>query len=441
MNDSPIAVQRFSDSVIWQQQREYFHKAGSRAWEDTVIPSYITSNAWIARAYAQVVLGYLRDALSQQSGLVHIIDVGAGSGQFAFHFLKQLQQFYADSVINGKISYRYVVTDFTPSNIDFCSQHPAMQDFIDRGLLDFALLDVTRDEPIKLLKSGESLQPGKVPGPVVLIANYLFDSIPQDLFCLQNGQLQACLPKVSAADMSEVDGQVEYDYRPIALDYYSEPHFNALLKYYANLKDLGTTHIPFPVAGLRFLDRIKAMADKGLLLLTADKGFSQKRQLRGREAPRFAKHGADCFSLSVNYHLIDRFIKNHGGYSWLPNWQHRSLCVAGFLLNMSSAIETNQACESMFGYFGPDDFFTLKRNLERNFSTMTLREIFAYIRFSAYDSTAFQRGCRAIKEYSLELKPNDIGEIKALAEKVRANHYDLGHFDLDAEVKSLLKNT
>ena len=71
---------------------------------------------------------------------------------------------------------------------------------------------------------------------------------------------------------------------------------------------------------------------------------------------------------------------------------------------------------------------------------MTLREIFAYIRFSAYDSTAFQRGCRAIRENALTLKPDDIREIKTLAEKVRANHYDLGYFDLDAEVESLLKN-
>ncbi|MCP4154462.1 MAG: tetratricopeptide repeat protein, partial [bacterium] len=173
---------RFSESFLWNIQRGYFDRAGASAWRENTVPSYITSNAYTAQAYARVFMGYLRDAMARgEQGLVHIIDVGAGSGQFAFHFLKKLTELYKGSPIRNKIRYRYVFADFTESNINFCSRHPAMQPFIKQGVLDFARLDVADEHPIELLKSGSVLDSDSIPGPLVLIGNYLFDSIPQDL--------------------------------------------------------------------------------------------------------------------------------------------------------------------------------------------------------------------------------------------------------------------
>ena len=166
-----------------------------------------------------MVIAYMKDALTQgqtdpaQTGLVHIIDLGAGSGQFAFHFLKKLEDLYRNSSLHQKIAYRYVVADFAKANIEFCRNHPAMQPFIKSGVLDFALIDATEPQSlqtsqtplqIKLLQSGDVLESGKMPGAMVLIGNYLFDSLPQDLFYL-NGQLYECLPKLSKNEYKNRD--------------------------------------------------------------------------------------------------------------------------------------------------------------------------------------------------------------------------------------------
>src|SRR5438270_8877543 len=95
-------MQRLSGSILWKLQRGFFHRQGVRAWSQGPVPHYITSNAFIADGYARVVFGFLRDChavtptgenpnflpldLSQP---VYIIELGAGSGRFAFHFMKK----------------------------------------------------------------------------------------------------------------------------------------------------------------------------------------------------------------------------------------------------------------------------------------------------------------------------------------------------------------
>ncbi len=51
--------QRFSKSLLWQLQRQFFEQQGIQAWRQGTVPHYITSNPHIANAYAQVVLGFL----------------------------------------------------------------------------------------------------------------------------------------------------------------------------------------------------------------------------------------------------------------------------------------------------------------------------------------------------------------------------------------------
>lgn len=443
---------RLSESMLWQLQRSYFDEAGSLAWRNNVVPSHATSNAYIAQAYARVVMGYLRDALAQgQRGPVHIIDLGAGSGQFAFHFLKKLDRLYRDSSVYNKVFYRYVIADFTSSNIDYCKRHPAMQSFINYGLLDFALLDMAKAQPvsIKLLQSGDTLASGSVSGPLVLIGNYLFDSIPQDLFSLQNGELYECLPRIANNNQGQSDMtglpsmqslDVDYDYRPVDADYYPETHFNALLAFYNETITNNTTHFTFPIAGLRFLDQIIAIADHGLLMLSADKGNGRIEQLYNKDKPYIAHHGG-AFSLPVNFHLIGQYIQNYGGNYWLPKQYHQGTCVAGFLLDPETetpGTETRYAFEEAVNRYGPNDFFILKKNLERNFASMQLPEMLSYIRLSGYDSTAFIRSFDAIKAQAKTTTQAYKEEIKDICQQVWDNHYDLGRFNLDEKIKVLL---
>lgn len=52
----------FSRSVLWRLMRRYYDHKGSDAWSVTgEIPSHITSNPHIARAYAENISAYIRD--------------------------------------------------------------------------------------------------------------------------------------------------------------------------------------------------------------------------------------------------------------------------------------------------------------------------------------------------------------------------------------------
>src|SRR5215831_2375363 len=79
-----------STSMVWRLQRTFYSDQGVAAWSQSNVPQSVTTSPNIARAYARVALGFLRDLapaldLSQP---VYIVELGAGSGRFAYRFLK-----------------------------------------------------------------------------------------------------------------------------------------------------------------------------------------------------------------------------------------------------------------------------------------------------------------------------------------------------------------
>ena len=52
---------KLSESVLWQLQRDLYDSRGIQSWAHGNVPQTITTTPFIARAYAKVVLGFLRD--------------------------------------------------------------------------------------------------------------------------------------------------------------------------------------------------------------------------------------------------------------------------------------------------------------------------------------------------------------------------------------------
>ncbi len=57
-----------------------------------------------------------------------------------------------------------------------------LKPYVDAGHLDFAIFDAVSDRSIKLANSGVTLEPGACANPVVVVANYLFDTLYHDIF-------------------------------------------------------------------------------------------------------------------------------------------------------------------------------------------------------------------------------------------------------------------
>lgn len=388
--------QSLSQSMLWNIQRNFFARQGIEAWRQATVPHYVTCNPFIANSYAKVVLGFLRDCQAGPISLdhsqpVYIVELGAGSGRFAFHFLKEFLELFTRSVLKD-IPVKYVMTDFAQQTLNYWQTHRWLQPFVEGGHLDFACFDAGHDQKLKLIRSGEILSPGTVRNPLIVLANYFFDSIPQDAFYINQGHLYESLitvtcpqqePDLTNPDLLNVI-EIAYDHRPTNGDYYDDPACDQILQAYQ--QQLADTTLLFPCAAIRCLRDLSALSSGHLLLLSADKGYSRAEDLLGRGEPTISVHGS--FSMMVNYHALGQYVRNQGGEVLHTARRHNSLNVCAFILGnpLGGTVETHQAYAAAIEQFGPDDFFTLKKGVEKTYDTMTLPQILALLRLSGWDA-------------------------------------------------------
>ena len=80
------------------------------------------------------------------------------------------------------------MTDFTRANFNFWTSHPSLAPHVASGLLDFALFDASVDRTLTLHHSNLTLSPESLTtNPMVVLANYLFDTLRHDVFQVGGG--------------------------------------------------------------------------------------------------------------------------------------------------------------------------------------------------------------------------------------------------------------
>src|SRR5438034_2460048 len=195
--ESPVPL---SQSMVWRLQRTFYGDQGIAAWSRSHVPQAVTTSPIIAQAYARVVLGYWRDIQStlDPSQPVYIVELGAGSGRFAYRFLTALTALL-EKVAAPCPRFVYVMTDASAPIVEFWRDNPRLRPFVEAGVLDFAHFDLVELGPLALRNTGVTLRVGEVANPVILIGNYIFDSIPQDAFTIKYGQLFTSLVSVDAS--------------------------------------------------------------------------------------------------------------------------------------------------------------------------------------------------------------------------------------------------
>ncbi|MBL1176285.1 tetratricopeptide repeat protein [Pantanalinema sp. GBBB05] len=418
--------QRFSQSMLWQLQRHFFEQQGIQAWRQGTVPHYITSNPHIANAYAQVVLGFLRDCHAipkrknseipalDPSQPIYILELGSGSGRFAYHFLKKFHASYTQSSLS-QTPVKYILTDFTEQNLNYWKAHPSLQPYLETGLLDFARFDAETDQSITLSQSGDTLSPESLSNPLIVIANYVLDTIPQDLFLIENGQISESLVTLTSSQAEpnlndpELLTRLEINYtqQTINSDFYDHDGFNQLLKDYQ--QTLTDTYLLFPHVALRCLNQLRQWCGDRLLFLSGDKGYSREEDLLFRSEPGITLHGS--FSLMVNYHAIGQYVQQQGGVYLTTPHRHTSLniCAAIFGAHPQNHPETHLAFTQAIVQNSPDDFFALKKVIESHYDTLSAEQILSYLRLSGWDAATFLDCFPAIMEH-LEQLPSSLQE-------------------------------
>lgn len=385
-----------SQSPIWELQRNYYEQKGVDAWREGEVPHYVTSNPTVARAYAAIIAAYMRDV--QPTDPVTIVELGSGHGRFAYHLLKSLAHFHPDLP-----PYQYIMTDFAQQNIDEWRKHSRLQDFFEKGRVDIALFDAAKTDHLDLQIGGKTIKTGSLKGPIIVIANYLFDSIPHDLFKVEDGQLYEGLATITgmpavtnglspAQIIEKID--LDYVYTKVKLPHYKQPALDGVLKHYA--ENFDETHILFPNTGIDCLERLRKLSQAGMMVLSADKGYHRAEDIDDRDAPGLVNHGS--FSYSVNYHAFARYMINSGGKVLTTSYQHHSINVVALLSGGHDFTHTKLAYDANVERFGPDTFFVIKTHLERVLDKMELHEIIAYLRLSGYDARLFKLAMPRLSE-------------------------------------------
>ena len=433
--------QRMSRSLIWGYQRAYYERQGIEAWRQEFIPNFITSNPIIGRAYGQVVLGWMRDwcaasrgpggrlAAPEPSQPFYLVELGSGTGRFAYHFLEAFRRMHALSQLRD-VGFRYVMTDLSERNLEFWQSHPRLQPFLEEGLLDIARFDAERDEQLVLRRGGTVLAPGSLGNPLALVANYFFDSISQDAFTVtEDGGLLECLvsvtapqpePRLDAPDLLD-RVTVSFEDHPVQGAAYDDPELDRIVEHYR--EHLSEATVQIPSTALRCIRRLQRLSGDRLLLLSGDKGQASQEELQERWPGIGLTRHSGAFSLMVNFDAIGQYFRNRDGHVLRPVHRHIDLHVGAFLLGQppDGHGETELAYEEAIERSGPDDYSTLLKCFENALGSMTLEELLATLRWSGWDSgimmNAFPMLMAQVESASLPLQNEVCWAIQQVWEK------------------------
>jgi hypothetical protein len=419
--------QRLSQSPIWATQRAYFAAQGPDAWSTGAVPHYVTSNPYIAGAFADVIVGFARDrahlAPTVPERPLYIVELGAGCGRLAYALVRALL------AARLRRPFVYVMTDLAERTVAWWQAHPWLQPLAEAGLVDFARFDLEADDRIELRVSGRTISATDSVDDLVVVANYVFDSLPHDVFYCADGALKECLAEVPALPAGIATagfGAVElvFERRPIeAAGYYADPVQCAILDEYRRALDGAA--ISFPTAGLAALDRLAPWSRGPLLLLSGDKGSAHLDGVAAASEPGFAAHGS--ISMAVNYHAIGAWVTARGGVWMHAAHHHRSIDVCAFLLGAGAEHdETILAFDRSIARRGPDDFFALKTSLERGYDQRTMGELLAFLRFSQFDAKLFLDCAPALLarlDGATDAERRDLGEMLA---QLWASYFPIG---------------
>ncbi len=425
-----------SKSLVWKLQSDFYANQGPEAWIKGIVPQYITTNPYIANLYAKTVFGYCRDIASSvdfdKESTIYILELAAGVGRFTYTFLKRFLHLLEHSSLRT-LKIKYIITDFAEQNVAYWLNHSYLKPFFEQGILDCATFDMTQSEELYLRYSSEKLTAGKQDNPLILFANYTFDSLPQDTFYVTQGTLQEGLITITTKgeqpdpkDQSILAG-LDYDYTDKSIEgmgYYEEPNLNDILLYYkATLED---TAFSMPIVALRCIERLRTLFNDDILLLSTDKGYRNISAMQENYHPFLSKHGS--ISLTVNFHALELYFQSLGGTAMHSLYEHENVTMSLFLLSQRSHDfnETAMAYREIIEGIGPDDFYVIKKAMVPHNKTLTTKELLTFLRYTVWDARTFLEFYNTLLEHIAEKENFPKEELIAVLHQVWEHYFPIG---------------
>lgn len=367
--------QRLSRSVIWTLQRRYFERAGIAAWGRNTVPHYITNTPLLADRYVGVAVAFVRDLGIDPAHPVDVVELGAGTGRLAYHFVRGWHR----AVGKDGPRVRYVLTDFHAERLAEWRRHPSLRQLIEQGHIDVARFDIECDRELDRLG----------PNPTIVVANYAFDSVPQDCFHVEDGVLyEALVTTTVPSSTMQLDDPallervtLAYERGPACQAPYGEPLLDGVLESYR--RTLASAVVTMPSAALRCVHRLAELSSGRMLLLVADNGSTTLESLAHRGEPSMTLHGS--FSMPVNLHALGEGVRALGGEMLAAPGESIQICAYVLPGAATEIAGTRAAFEAAIVRTGPDRFYAWKSAFTEMHHTWPIGELVAFIRASEWD--------------------------------------------------------
>ena len=348
----------------------------------------------------------------------HIIEFGGGAGRFAYLFVRHLRE------LAPRLRFTYVLTDFSTERVASWADHPKYGPLIEEGLIDFAVLDADRLGPLELVVSGRTLSPGSLRGPVVGIANYVFDTLRHDSFAIRGGELMETRVVHAGRRRSarRRDRRPAWSGRPCRAGRFRTTSLPS------------STFTATPWTTPRCWCRWEGW----------DAWNSWPRSRRGRPvrssptrgtAPRWScaptMRRRWCFTatrsrLMVNFDFLARYVRQRGGVAILPREPARSLVVAAFVQgDLDDPAQFESSVQDQLVDTGPDNYFTLRPLLSGG-TGLSIETMLASLRFSRFDPALLIELLHGLLEVLPTVPDSMRSEIERVLVRVWDNYFPIG---------------
>lgn len=386
----------FALSPLWDHHRNIYQAAGYGAWSRAEVPEWSTTNPYLANSFAHIALGFWRDAHKRNSEYqqtFYIIELGAGSGRFARHFLQIFLPMF-DTLATSSSRVCYVMSDFCAATVRAWQDNPKLQPFVQQGRLDFAVFDAESDMRFDLLESGTALAPQELACPPVIIANGVFSCLRQDLFFIEHKKIYEGWLKLeseSAGELPQKDSPFQYTLRyqkrPLQHSGYTNTEHMQWLRDYA--QSLPTCALLFPFKALALLENLRNLHGRNMLLLSADRGLLNKADIAAHGEPEWQVN--DGLAFPVNYHAIANAFAAAGGQVWnaTPRTPEQLGLVAAIYGAGAEWPETRLAVQQTLQTFNTLDFYAVRKRLREDAEYFSPTEMLAWLRLSQWDTRMF----------------------------------------------------
>lgn len=383
---------RLSDAAVWHRHRAYYDRGGLEPWTTKAVPTHAPSNAYMAAAYVRVVARFVRACLAlppdhplaiAPGRPVHVVELGAGTGRLGHLFVRLLDEWQRSAGL-ALPPIRYVLTDLAEASLTAWQRNPRLAAGFAAGTLDRARFDLARDEAIVLAEAGTRLDAGAA-GPLIVLATYVFDSLPADVFRIRDGRLEEGLVDLALDRGAAPHVELGCEFAPADAPY-GDSELDDLLAGYA--ARLGDAAMLFPVGAIDALRRLDRLSGGRLLILTCDKGAVDPAALHGCALPTLAVHG-EAVSASLNFDALIQLVRGRGGFALTTRERGTQLQVVG--LGLGAAAPPNElrlAFVEAFDCVGPIDVFHVV--LDALPAVTTLAQCVALIRLANDDPWVVQ---------------------------------------------------